>query len=194
MLNLSNQRPENVKSLRNLVPEQLLNMKAKHTDSCDLIYYIRNYSNCTCHPERTRKPSTVNASSKTGHRGLFYLLRSCALCGSNRVANSGLTGSETGNKDRAVAREPEETRGSQTGDSEGQTDGGVTDFTDRDSRQERQQDCGNHKEGEGETWAIADGKSNGQKRRGRPGPRRWAHREGEEFALSTRNEKSPVQR
>lgn len=33
-----------------------------------------------------------------------------------------------------------------------------------------------------------------RKDRGRPGPRRWAHREGEEFALSGRNEKSPVKR
>lgn len=55
----------------------------------------------------------------------------CALCGSNRVANSGLTGSDTGNKVCAVTGEPEETQGSQTRDSEGQTDGGVTDFTDR---------------------------------------------------------------
>lgn len=48
-----------------------------------------------------------------------------------------------------MTREPEETRGSQTGDSQDQTDGGVADFTDRDSRQEKQQDCRNHKEGEG---------------------------------------------
>lgn len=122
------------------------------------------------------------------------------MCGSNRVANSGLTGSETGNKDCAVAREPEETRGSQTRDSQGQTDGGVTDFTDRDSRQEKQQDCRNHKEGEGRPGQSQMERAMARKDRGRPGPRRWRQergytevgREGEEFDLSTRNKKSPI--
>ena len=107
-----------------------------------------------CVDQRTCKSASLRTALsthclRTSTVAASIFLRVCALCGSNRVANSGLTGSETGNKDCAVAREPEETRGSQTRDSEGQTDGGVTDSTDRDSRQEKQQDCGNHKEGEG---------------------------------------------
>ncbi|KAG8015087.1 hypothetical protein GBF38_022379, partial [Nibea albiflora] len=108
------------------------------------------------------------------------------------TCRQGLTGSETGNKDCALAGEPEETC-SQTGDGEGQTDGGgVTDFTDRDSRQEKQQDCRNHKEGEGETWAVADGKSNGQKKRQGETLQMeledGLRREEEGFDLSTRSE------
>ncbi len=106
------------------------------------------------------------------------LLHVRALCGSNRVANSGLTGSETGNKDCAAAREPEETRSSQTRDGKGQTDGEVTDFTDRDSRQQKQQDRGNHKEGDGRPRPRRWKEQWPEKTEGRPGPRRWRRERG----------------
>lgn len=75
------------------------------------IHYIINESN-------------VDTSSKNNHCSWLYFAYLCALCGSNRVANSGLTGSETANKDCAVAKQPEETRSSQTRDNQGQIDKG----------------------------------------------------------------------
>lgn len=79
---------------------------------------------------------------------------------------------ETGNKDCAVDREQEDTRGPLIRNSEGQADGGVTDFIDRDSRQEKKKDCRKREGEEGGPVQLADGKSNGQRDSGGHGPHR----------------------